>query len=165
MVFTLDKLENQNKIFSVILERKKNIHRDNLCHTLYLLISACVKNFEAIGGNCYLHVTAYENFEDAVKHCAGKSAILAEPRTNDEQKQLGKRCKDKNDHCFIGLVKDANNKYVWQSDKTEPIVTSWDTGEPDHEVGECIYYKNSKWTTGRCYLYFKFFCQMIKGKH
>ena len=67
-----------------------------------------------IGENCYLVQEDFKTFTEAEANCKSLGAILAEPRSSEEQDLVGEFCTQKIDNCFIGLKGDGTGRYVWR---------------------------------------------------
>ena len=137
-------------------------YRYNLYHIFCLGISACENGFEPVGENCYLVVESHMTMSQAEDHCDGLGAILAEPRTAEDQTRVGDLCKQKHDICFLGLVGDGSGGFVWRSDDTQPTNNVWARNQPNTQSGQCVFYTQRKWQVDHCHSNHRFICQKCK---
>ena len=142
--------------------KKKPIHKISIYDKFSPVISVCEDGFEVIGDNCYLIVNENMTMAQAAEHCAGLGAILAEPRTADEQFAVGHWCMENYNYCFLGLVGDGSGGYVWRSDLTQPINTAWMGDEPHTQNGECVIYTWRTWVVAPCTSSHRSICQKCK---
>ena len=123
------------------------------------------KMFASSDSKCYKASTSADRlkFQDAIEKCQSLNAKLAEPMTEDENKNLATNF-NANIRYWIGISdQETEGTFKYVSDASEVAFTSWRAGQPNNRWPklDCTAFRNGKWNTANCDTReFPYICQM-----
>ena len=123
------------------------------------------KMFPSSDSKCYKASTSADRlkFQDAIEKCKSLNAKLAEPMTEDENKNLATNF-NANIRYWIGISdQDTEGTFKYVSDASEVGFTSWRAGQPNNRWPklDCTAFRNGKWNTANCdNRKFSYICQL-----
>ena len=105
------------------------------------------------GNYCYQLFTPRVGFATAVQNCVDIGAILAEPRTLEEDTAITQL--SAGNFYWIGLTTTVaiTGPWTWESDGQEAVWTNWHPSQPNDNIGYCVYVNHdiqSQWSDIRC---------------
>merc|ERR1712062_355447 len=109
--------------------------------------------------NCYLFGTEATTFDEAQRFCRENGGMLAEPRSNRQNRIINKMISNDRDdtNYWIGLTDERREgEFVWQSDNEEVKFSNWNKNEPNNlkDQEDCVVLRKTrsfKWNDVRCY--------------
>ena len=123
------------------------------------------KMFASSDSKCYKASTSADRlkFQDAIEKCQSLNAKLAEPMTEDENKNLATNF-NANIRYWIGISdQETEGTFKYVSDSSVVGFISWGNGQPNDKWPklDCTAFKNEKWNTANCgSKKFPYICQM-----
>ena len=106
------------------------------------------------GNYCYKFLPEKVPRATAAQNCLDIGAILAEPRTPDENTAVAEVGAGDDNTFWIGLTSsgDNNGPWTWDSDAQTAVWTNWYPGQPD-ENDVCVYVSGASWRDLSCTRY------------
>jgi len=109
--------------------------------------------------NCYLFGTEAVSFDEAQRFCRENGGMLAEPRSNKQNRTINKMINNNRDdtNYWIGLTDDRREgTFVWKSDNTEVSFSNWNKNEPNNmkDQEDCVVLRKTRsfeWNDVRCF--------------
>jgi len=109
--------------------------------------------------NCYLFGTEATTFDEAQRFCRENGGMLAEPRSNRQNRIIKKMINNNRDdtNYWIGLTDERREgEFVWQSDNEEVKFSNWNKNEPNNlkDQEDCVVLRKTRsfeWNDVRCF--------------
>jgi len=109
--------------------------------------------------NCYLFGTEAMTFDEAQRFCRENGGMLAEPRSNRQNRIINKMINNNRDdtNYWIGLTDELKEgEFVWKSDDQEVRFSNWNKNEPNNlkDQEDCVVLRKTRsfeWNDVRCF--------------